>query len=217
VTGVLVADVWRELHLSQANVISFLRECTDLLWLSLLAIFVVKALRTKRTVQSQSVRSGLVQTGFVAVGLYLVFADGVMLAGPDTGLYRWLDRQIVPVDVQSVLAGFFVVLCGIAFTVWARLALGTNWSGVITLKQDHTLVRRGPYRIVRHPIYTGLLLALLGSALERGQVRNLLGVLVCGFGLWLKSRIEEQFMVQRFGDAYLRYRREVKALVPFLF
>lgn len=203
--------------MSQGNVISLLRECTDLLWLALTAIFLVGAMRTKRTVQSQSVRSVLLQTVFVAAGLYLVFANGVTLAGHDTGPQRWLDRQIVPVDVQSVLAGFLVVLCGIAFTIWARLALGANWSGVITLKQDHTLMREGPYRLVRHPIYTGVLLALLGSALERGQVRNMLGVLVCGFGLWLKSRVEEQFMMQRFGDEYLRYRREVKALVPFLF
>jgi protein-S-isoprenylcysteine O-methyltransferase Ste14 len=203
--------------LSQANVISFLRECTDLLWLALLAIFLVGAMRTKRTVQSQSRRSVLLQSGFVALGLYLLFADGVMLAGPDTGLYRWIDRPIIPVNLQNVLAGFLAVLCGIAFTVWARLTLGSNWSGVITLKEDHTLVRRGPYHIVRHPIYTGLLLALLGSALERGRVGSLLGVVVCGFGLWLKSRTEEQFMVQRFGEQYVRYRREVKALVPFLF
>ena len=199
--------------MSQAIVISILRECTDLLWIAVMIIFTVGALRTKRTVQSQSVRSVLVQSGFVALGLYLLFAARVMLGGPDT----WFDRPIIPVNVETVLVGFLAVLCGIAFTVWGRLTLGSNWSGVITLKEDHTLVRRGPYRIVRHPIYTGLLLALLGSALERGRVGSMLGVVVCGFGLWLKSRTEERFMVQRFGDQYLRYRREVKGLVPFLF
>jgi protein-S-isoprenylcysteine O-methyltransferase Ste14 len=87
----------------------------------------------------------------------------------------------------------------------------------VTIKQDHTLVLRGPYRIVRHPIYTGLLIALTGSALQYGYLRSLAGILLAGFGLWLKSLFEEQFMTHRFGDEYLAYRQRVCALVPFIF
>jgi len=78
-------------------------------------------------------------------------------------------------------------------------------------------VRRGPYRLVRHPIYTGLLLALAGSVLEYGQVRSFLAIVVCGVGFWLKMRTEEAFMFERFGAEYLTYRQQVSALVPFIF
>jgi protein-S-isoprenylcysteine O-methyltransferase Ste14 len=70
---------------------------------------------------------------------------------------------------------------------------------------------------MRHPIYTGILVALFGSALQHGLVRSFLAVVICGVGLWMKVSAEEQFMVHRFGDQYLRYRRDVSALVPYLF
>ncbi len=106
---------------------------------------------------------------------------------------------------------------GVAFSVWARLMLGDNWSNRVTVKENHTLARRGPYRIVRHPIYSGILLGMLGSALQRGGIRCFVGVLICGFSFWLKTRVEERFMVQSFGEEYLQYRHKVKALAPFIF
>ena len=69
---------------------------------------------------------------------------------------------------------------------------------------------------MRHPIYTGFLLALLGTAFVYGQARCFIGLLIVGLGFWLKSRIEEQFMVQQFGEQYLRYRQQVRALIPYL-
>ena len=75
----------------------------------------------------------------------------------------------------------------------------------------------GPYSIVRHPIYSGILLGMLGSTLQRGGIRCFVGVLVCGFSFWLKTRAEERFMVQSFGEEYLQYRLKVKALAPFIF
>ena len=93
----------------------------------------------------------------------------------------------------------------------------SDLSSNVVLKQDHTLVRSGPYRIVRHPIYSGILLGMLGSAIQRGGIRCFAGVLICVFSFWLKTRAEEQFMVQQFGEEYLLYRLKVKALVPFIF
>jgi protein-S-isoprenylcysteine O-methyltransferase Ste14 len=129
----------------------------------------------------------------------------------------WLDRQLFPVTIPIVLTGLLAVLMGVAFSVWARLMLGDNWSNRVTVKENHTLVRRGPYRIVRHPIYSGILLGMLGSALQRGGIRCFAGVLICGFSFWLKTQAEERFMVQSFGEEYLQYRRKVKALAPFIF
>jgi protein-S-isoprenylcysteine O-methyltransferase Ste14 len=119
--------------------------------------------------------------------------------------------------VPIVLAGLLVALIGVAFSIWARLILGSNWSNRVTVKENHTLVRTGPYRIVRHPIYSGILVGMLGSAVQRGGIRCFAGVLICGLSFWLKTRAEERFMVQSFGKEYLQYCHTVKALVPFIF
>lgn len=192
-----------------ADIIQRLRDLTMFLWIAFLAVLVIGALNRKRTVWKQSFSSGLLQGGFVAAGAYLLFAQNARIP--------WVNRQALPLNEGMALLGFALALCGIAFSVWARVTLGANWSGVITLKEDHTLIRRGPYRVVRHPLYTGILLALLGTALEHGLLRSLLGAVLCGLGLWFKSRTEEQLMMRHFGERYLAYRREVKALVPFVF
>ena len=110
-----------------------------------------------------------------------------------------------------------LVVVGIAFAIFARFALGGNWSGSVTVKQDHTLIRRGPYSIVRHPIYTGLILAFLGVAVIVGQLRGLLGVAVLFLSFWLKSRVEERFMQEQFGAEYRTYQHQVKGLIPYIF
>ena len=98
----------------------------------------------------------------------------------------------------------------------ARFFLGRNWSGIVTIKQGHTLVRKGPYRFVRHPIYTGLLLAIFGTALAIGEIRALIGAGLV-FALFVhKISLEESFMTEQFGADYADYRRNVKALIPFV-
>jgi protein-S-isoprenylcysteine O-methyltransferase Ste14 len=194
---------------NQAAVMERLLEAAVVLWMVLVVVWVVGALRTKRTVQSQSSASQLLYTAILVVGVYLIFAKQSGIA--------WLDRQLFPATVPIALAGLLAVLMGVAFSVWARLMLGSNWSNRVTVKENHTLVRTGPYRIVRHPIYSGILLGMLGSALQRGGIRCFVGVLICGFSFWLKTRAEERFMVQSFGEQYLQYRHRVKALAPFIF
>jgi protein-S-isoprenylcysteine O-methyltransferase Ste14 len=92
--------------------------------------------------------------------------------------------------------------------------LGRNWSGVVQLKQDHELIVRGPYSIVRHPIYTGLLLAFLGSALAIGEWRGLLATTIVAGSFWRKLRLEERWLCELFGEQYRAYMQRVKALVP---
>jgi protein-S-isoprenylcysteine O-methyltransferase Ste14 len=113
-------------------------------------------------------------------------------------------------------AGFAITVAGVAVAIWARLYIGRNWSGTVTVKQDHELVRNGPYALVRHPIYSGLALAILGTALAVGEVRCLLAFVLVVFEFKRKSSLEERFMIEQFGAKYVRYRREVKALVPFV-
>jgi protein-S-isoprenylcysteine O-methyltransferase Ste14 len=129
----------------------------------------------------------------------------------------WRARAFVPKNDLAGVLGLLLVVAGIAFAIFARFALGGNWSGSVTVKQDHTLIRRGPYSIVRHPIYTGLVLAFLGVALIVGQLRGLLGVSVLFLSFWLKSRVEERFMLEQFGAEYRTYQHQVKGLIPYIF
>ncbi len=111
-----------------------------------------------------------------------------------------------------------VVACaaGLLFTWWARVALGALWSGSVGRKAEHTVIQTGPYRLVRHPIYTGLILAAFAQAIEIGQAANLLGAVLMTFGFWLKARLEERFLSQELGpEAYADYRRRTPMLVPF--
>jgi protein-S-isoprenylcysteine O-methyltransferase Ste14 len=182
---------------------------TSLLWLALGTVWLGSLPFVKRTLYRQPASSGFQQTALFATGLYLIFGSP---SNPE-----WFNQPVLTVTVPIALTGLGFALCGIAFSIWARLTLGDNWSSSPTIKQDHALVLRGPYRIVRHPIYTGILVALFGSALQHGLVRSFLAVVICGVGLWMKVSTEEQFMVHRFGDLYLRYRKDVSALVPYLF
>jgi protein-S-isoprenylcysteine O-methyltransferase Ste14 len=125
-----------------------------------------------------------------------------------------LSGNILPPGRAVYVAGAFIVAVGLAFAIWARRTLGRNWSGVVTVKQDHELVREGPYRLVRHPIYTGLLLGLIGSAIARDEWRGVLAVVIAWLALWRKLQLEERWMIEQFGDAYRRFRAEVPALVP---
>jgi len=139
---------------------------------------------------------------------------GVLLAdhrGP-----QWLMLPLIPGGWTRYCYAVLLIVLGLAFSIWARVVLGTNWSGVVTLKVDHQLVDRGPYRLIRHPIYTGVLIALLGSGLAAGQVRGLLAFLIALVAIWLKSRIEERWMLREFGDRYAAYRRTSWALLPYL-
>ncbi len=122
----------------------------------------------------------------------------------------WLDGRFVP---DGAWVG---VLCAAVTAAGIGLALGRNWSGTVTVKQDHELVQRGPYRLTRHPIYTGAAFALAGTALAFGPMRGGLVLPFAIFILSLKTKVEEELMTEQFGDAYASYRQRVKGLVPFV-
>jgi protein-S-isoprenylcysteine O-methyltransferase Ste14 len=105
---------------------------------------------------------------------------------------------------------------GLGFSALARAWLGRNWSAEVTVKDGHELVRSGPYALVRHPIYAGMLLALAGTALMVGKWRALIGLALVVVALLRKLTVEERFMTEQFGEVYAHYRAEVSALIPFL-
>ena len=112
--------------------------------------------------------------------------------------------------------GALVIAAGLGLAVWARAPLGRNWSGIITVKEGHTLVRTGPYQVVRHPIYTGLLVAVIGTAAAIGEWRGVLAVICVLIGFLRKIRVEEERMAENFPE-YAEYRRQTAVLVPLLY
>ena len=124
--------------------------------------------------------------------------------------------RFLPVTAIWPRIGLALTILGLGFAVWARIHLGRFWSGAVTLKENHELIRSGPYAFVRHPIYTGLLTAAAGTALARGTLAALLGLVAIGVACWLKIRAEEKLLTNHFGDTYLEYRRQVPALIPFV-
>jgi protein-S-isoprenylcysteine O-methyltransferase Ste14 len=106
---------------------------------------------------------------------------------------------------------------GILFAWWARIHLGRLWSGSITVKEGHRVVDTGPYGLVRHPIYTGLIFAVIATAVAQATVTGLAAIALITIGLWLKARVEERFLATELGpDDYAAYRRRVPMLVPFI-
>jgi protein-S-isoprenylcysteine O-methyltransferase Ste14 len=144
-----------------------------------------------------------------------IIAGGILLM-PWTA-WMLAEKRIWDVDYNGAYALAGVMLAGLLLTWWARLHLGRLWSSAISRKQDHSVVDTGPYAFVRHPIYTGLIAALLATAAAEATVTALLGAALIVFGLWLKARSEECFLTAQLGpEAYGSYCRRFPMLVPFL-
>jgi len=178
------------------------------IWAVFGVLWFLPAIFGKRTLKQQTPGSRILQLVWL-VAAYVLFAN------QDLG-WDLLNRRLVPAGMPTSAVGYGLLGAGMLFALWARVLLGGNWSSNVTLKQDHTLVRSGPYRIVRHPIYTGLLVALLGTAVVLGELRCFLGVILAAIAWKIKSVTEEALMVQQFGEQYTHYRTQVKALVPYI-
>jgi len=125
-----------------------------------------------------------------------------------------LAKQLWPSAGAWLAAGLVVEIAGLAFAIWARHTLGTNWTGRITTGGSQELIMRGPYRIVRHPIYTGFLFAVLGTAIVIGRVRGFVGLAIFLVSILIKLRREEAALREHFGSAYEDYARRVSLLLP---
>ena len=168
--------------------------------------WVVMAFATKRTVE----RGGFLGYRLVA-GILIV---GMLAAG--RLLHVSSNGQLWQTPLGLGVVTDCIVLAGAAFTVWARITLGRNWSAEVTFRQDHELIESGPYALARHPIYTGLIVMALGTAINFGRVLGFgLLVTLCG-GLWWKARQEERVMSRHFPSAYAKYKTRVHAIIPFV-
>jgi protein-S-isoprenylcysteine O-methyltransferase Ste14 len=175
-------------------------------WLIFLGYWIVSAFKVKATVERGSFQSTLAYRLPLILGFVLI------------GRFRWdahLNLSLTPESEVTRWAGAMVCVAGLIVTIWARATLGTNWSSNVQFKQDHQLVKAGPYRFVRHPIYTGILIMSSAQAIQFGRLHFWLGLLIVFIGLWIKLKQEEAVMLKHFPE-YVEYRKQVKAIVPFL-
>jgi protein-S-isoprenylcysteine O-methyltransferase Ste14 len=183
------------------------RQLIAVLWLAWALYWLASALNNKATVRRESLVTRLMYVLPLMIG-------GVLLGWHD-GAWGRLGARLWPRSLAAYWIGVVILALGLLFAVWARVHLGRNWSGEVTVKEGHELIRTGPYAYVRHPIYTGLIAAVLGTAIASGTVRAAIGVLIIGASFVFKLRREEAFMRETFPGEYQRYAAEVPALVPF--
>lgn len=129
-------------------------------------------------------------------------------------VWGWLASRVVSNGPAVAAIGLSLTAEGLIFAMWARIVLGGNWSGTVTIKSGHSLIRRGPYKWIRHPIYTGLLVSVVGTVLLQGEVRSFLGFAVILFALYRKAKREEKFLSEEFGDSFAEHARHTGMFLP---
>jgi protein-S-isoprenylcysteine O-methyltransferase Ste14 len=177
-------------------------------WIVFVAYWLVGALKTRRTERTESFAS---RYGI----LFLEIAGFVLLFVGETGI-GILGQKVLPRTYALDVTGVVLTWAGIALALWARWHLGQYWSARITIKEDHQLIRTGPYARLRHPIYSGLDLAAIGSALAIDRWRCVVGVFLIILGYWIKAKKEERMLTAQFGADFQEHCRHTGFLFPRL-
>ena len=176
------------------------------LWMVLCLYWIFSALRRKPVKSRESFGRRLVYVFPLAIGLTLLF-NSRFHDSP-------LGMRFAPDTFARGVAGMVLTAAGLALAMWSRFVLGENWSAVAAIRKDHELIRAGPYRTMRHPIYTGMLLGLLGTALVVGEVRGLLALVPLWIGFYLKARREEAFLSREFGAGFETHAKYTGMFLP---
>jgi protein-S-isoprenylcysteine O-methyltransferase Ste14 len=178
-----------------------------LCWWVFVLVWVVSAFWVKPIVERQAWTGRLATFAFLTVTFMLL---------PGKISWRGLTTRIWPSGTALRLPACTLAFMGLGLSVWSRWSLGANWSATVTYRQGHQLVERGPYRFVRHPMYTGFLLMLAGTAVAVGSVGALMAFAVGCVGTWWKLHREEAMLTKHFPEAYQAYKSRTKALLPFI-
>ncbi len=175
-------------------------------WIVFVVYWLASALKTRRTVSRESFASRYGVLFLEILGFVLLFSDA--------GKVGVLSRQVFPRSYAFAVTGVALTWAGIAIALWARWHLGQYWSARVTLKEDHELIRTGPYAYFRHPIYSGIDLAAIGGALAIDRWRCVAGVALIVLGYWIKARKEESMLSVQFGETFRDHCRHTGFLFP---
>jgi protein-S-isoprenylcysteine O-methyltransferase Ste14 len=176
------------------------------LWQVLMVVWVVMWFGMKRAKRRESWGERAQYSVLVILGFFLLFGR--------LRNWGWLNDRLLPDVVQVWVAGVLLTALGVGMAIWARLNLGSNWSGTVTLKTGHELVRKGPYRWIRHPIYTGILLGMAGTAMIKGHLRGWIGVAFVLVAFYIKARREEKFLREEFGAGFEEHAKQTGMFLP---
>jgi protein-S-isoprenylcysteine O-methyltransferase Ste14 len=190
------------------SVIDIERTLLGAFWLCWLVYWLAAAQRAAPNRRMETLLEGASYRVPLAIGIFLI-------------VFRWIPvlLRIPTLWTQTALTegiGLAFTAAGLCFAVWARMHLGKYWSGRITLKVDHRVIQTGPYAWVRHPIYSGLILALFGTALTLGTISAFAGFVFMVISFVRKLKIEEAWLRSQFGAEYEAYQHRVNALIPRL-
>jgi protein-S-isoprenylcysteine O-methyltransferase Ste14 len=175
-------------------------------WLAFLAYWLISAFKLKSVKKREPTGERLMYMIPMIVAYVLLFSDWMTNTG--------LGRRFVKPDAELSAAGVAITGVGVALAIWARWHLGENWSAAVTVKTGHELIVSGPYRTVRHPIYTGMMTAMAGTALALGEIRGLIALVITIVVFYFKARKEESYMMNEFGETYRDYAKRTGMLVP---
>jgi protein-S-isoprenylcysteine O-methyltransferase Ste14 len=177
-------------------------------WALWAAYWYISALFVNKTRSSEGWAARMQHLLPLALGFVLIFHDRHGRG--------WLWGRIYESQTAEAI-GTALTVAGLLFAVWGRLHLGKYWSGIITLKEGHKLIRTGPYRFVRHPLYTGFLSAVLGSAITASTGDAFIGFVIMLVAYLIKMRREEKLLTGEFGQEYVAFKSQVWALLPFVY
>ncbi|HUO35138.1 MAG TPA: isoprenylcysteine carboxylmethyltransferase family protein [Candidatus Acidoferrum sp.] len=175
-------------------------------WVAFAVVWLIAALRQKRVQKRQPAGERLLHILWMGAAALLLLRE--------QSWFMPLNARFIPERLWVEELGAWATVAGVAFAIWARLHLGANWSGNVTIRQDHSLIRTGPYTFIRHPIYTGMLVALGGTALAIGEYRGLLGFAMFAVGLVLKAKKEESFLAPEFGPSFEEHKKKTGFFLP---
>lgn len=183
-------------------------ELTSYCWIIMFLYWLYAAIQTKMTVKKERGITRIIYLILVMTAFWLVYGRYF-----NTG---FLSRKIFSPTVYTEYAGLILCVLSIFFAILARWWLGSNWSGTVTVKKDHELIKSGPYAVTRHPIYTGIFLGLTGAAIIQAEIRDAIALLFLFAGLHMKMSKEEKFMNDTF-PSYKQYAQKTKRLIPFIY
>jgi protein-S-isoprenylcysteine O-methyltransferase Ste14 len=178
-----------------------------LCWITFYVVWMIAALFTKHTAERTAWRRGW--WVWFPVAAFMFVARRAILFAASAALWQVTPLLGIVADATTVI--------GLLITLWARRMLGTNWSASVVFKERHELIEGGPYRFVRHPIYSGVLLMLFGTMLVWGRLVGVVAFVAIVVGLSVKASLEERLLMRHFPEAYARYRQRVRAaVIPFV-